>query len=232
MTALPTSDLMPPREPPPELHSGDRMSREEFHRIYERMPEDFKAELIGGIVYVASPLRRRHGNRHLLLGSLLAAYEARTTGVEAGDNVTILLGDEEEPQPDLYVRILPAHGGQSRTTDDDYLDGAPELVIEITHSTYAIDLHHKKDDYARHGVREYVVWTLADDRLHWFDLRNNTPLSTEADGVLRLRTFPGLWIDGPALFARDYDRLMGTLQQGLATPEHAEFVARLAAAKK
>ena len=45
----------------PQLHSGDRLSREEFHRIYEQMPEDFKAELIGGIVYVASPMRLPHG---------------------------------------------------------------------------------------------------------------------------------------------------------------------------
>ena len=75
-----------------ELHNGDRMTQPEFHRIYEQMPEDFRAELIGGIVYVASPLRISHGNNHMPLSSLFFAYESDTPGVQSGDNVTIILG--------------------------------------------------------------------------------------------------------------------------------------------
>jgi Uma2 family endonuclease len=230
MTAV-SKPVAPAREAAPELQSGDRMTREEFHRIYKRMPKDFKAELVGGIVYVASPLRIRHGNRHGFLGSVLVAYEANTPGVEMGDNTTVLLSDEGEPQPDLHLRILPEHGGRSRTTKDDYLAGPPELIIEVAHASRALDLHAKKDDYRRGGVFEYIVWTLADDRLHWFDLTGNRDLAADADGVLRVRVFPGLWIDSGALFAKDYNKLMATLQQGLATPEHAAFVERLARAK-
>ena len=228
MTAQPK--LAPPPEPerdPPQLHSGDRMTRLEFHRIYEQMPEDFKAELVGGIVYVASPLRRRHGTSHPLVSAVLMAYEGRTPGVETGDNTTILLGDDGEPQPDLYLRVLPEHGGQSKTTDDDYVEGAPELIVEVAHSSQAFDLHFKKNDYSRYGVIEYVVWTLADNRFHWFDLRAGRQMAPEGDGVLRVRAFPGLWIDGPALASRDYNRMMATLEQGLATPEHAAFVEQL-----
>src|SRR5437870_4275574 len=127
-----------------ELHTGDRMTREEFHRIYQQMPEGFKAELIGGIVYVASLLKRRHGTNHLPLGTLLFTYQGHTPGVECGDNTTILLGEEGEPQPDLYLRILPEFAGQSRTTPDDFVLGAPELLAEIAHSRRAIDLHGKK----------------------------------------------------------------------------------------
>jgi Uma2 family endonuclease len=147
--------------------------------------------------------------------------------VEVADNTTVLLGDEGEPQPDLYLRILPEHGGQSRTTEDDYVEGAPELLIEIAHSSRAIDLYAKKVDYARYGVREYIVWTVADDRFHWFDLPAGRQHSPGPDGVLRVRTFPGLWVDTLALVAKDYNRLMATLQQGLATPDHAAFVERL-----
>jgi Uma2 family endonuclease len=226
MTAVPKP--MPVPEPDvPELHSGDRMTRADFHRIYEQMPEDFRAELVEGTVYVASPLRRRHGTRHPAMSTLLFAYQGNTPGVETGDNTTVLLGDEGEPQPDLYLRVRPENGGQSTTTDDDYVDGAPELVIELAHSTRAIDLHGKKRDYARYGVREYVVWTLADHRFHWFDLPAGQQLQPDADGVLQLRTFPGLWIDAPAVIAEDYNRMMATLQQGLATPEHAAFVEQL-----
>src|SRR2546425_8787214 len=107
----------------PDLHSGDRMTADEFMRIYEQMPEDFKAELIGGIVYVASPLRRRHGTAHPAWGTLFFAYQGNTPGVECGDNTTIILGEEGVPQPDLYLRILPDYGGQSQTTAGDYVAG-------------------------------------------------------------------------------------------------------------
>jgi Uma2 family endonuclease len=216
---------------PPELHSGDRLSREEFHRIYEQMPESFKAELVGGIVYVASPLRIPHATNHPFLSALLLAYSVRTPGVQVGDNATVLLGDEGEPQPDLFLRILPESGGQSRTTEDEYVDGAPELVVEIAHSSRALDLHGKKEDYAKYGVREYVVWSLADFRLDWFDLAGGQALLAGTDGILRIHSFPGLWIDAFALGAQQYDRMMATLQQGLDTPEHAAFVEQLARAK-
>src|SRR5438105_47337 len=114
-----------PPQPVMELHSGDRMTREEFHEIYSRMPESFKAELIGGIVYVASPLRLPHSTRHPFLSAVFTAYAGNTTGVEVADNATVLLGDTAEPQPDLFLRILPEHGGQSRTSSDEYADGPP-----------------------------------------------------------------------------------------------------------
>jgi Uma2 family endonuclease len=215
-----------------ELRTGDRMTREEFHRVYQQMPADVGAELIGGMVYVTPPIALRHGTNHLPLGSLFFAYEASTPGVESGDNTTILLGDEGEPQPDLYLRILPEFGGQSRTTEDDYVAGAPELVAEIAHSSRSIDLHAKRDDYTRYGVQEYLVLSLRERQLRRFDLRSREEVPPELDGIMRLRTFPGLWVDADALLAKDHARLMATLQRGLATPEHREFVERLAAARK
>jgi len=214
----------------PELHSGDHMSQAEFHRIYEQMPEDFRAELIGGIVYVASPLKVPHSKYHLPLGSLLFHYESATPGVEAGDNATIILGKKNEPQPDNYLRILPEFGGQSRTRKK-YVVGAPELLAEIAHSSRSIDLHRKKDEYARHGVLEYLVLCVGEQQLRWFDLWRDHEYSPDADGVARIRCFPGLWIQIEALMARNAQRLMATLSQGLGSPDHAEFVRQLAARK-
>lgn len=212
-----------------ELQSGDRMTREEFHRAYEQMPEDFRAELIGGVVYVASPLRRPHAVHHINLGALFVGYAEHTPGVEAGDNATILLGNESEPQPDLYLRILPEWGGQSRTSTDEYIEGAPELLAEVAHSSRALDLHAKREDYRRCGVLEYLVLIVGEQRLRWFDLRQGDELSLDADAIVRARTFPGLWIQVEALLARDLARLRATLEQGLATREHADFLVRLAA---
>ncbi|HEY2587106.1 MAG TPA: Uma2 family endonuclease [Tepidisphaeraceae bacterium] len=215
----------------PELHSGDRMTREEFHRIYEQMPENFKAELIGGIVYVASPLKLPHGRNHLPLATLIYLYKAGTPGVDAGDNATVELGDEDEPQPDLFVRILPEYGGQSGTSPDEYVAGAPELIVEIAHSSRSIDLHRKRESYERHGVLEYLVFSIKDRQFRWFDLRGGQELSPDPDGVIRVRTFPGLWIDVAAVLADDATKLVNVLNQGLASPEHVAFVNRLAAAR-
>ena len=214
-----------------ELHTGDRMTQPEFHRICEQMPESFSAELIGGIVYVASPLKIQHGNNHLSLGSLLFYYESATLGVQSGDNVTVILGEEGEPQPDVFLRILPEFGGRTRT-ENDYVVGGPELAAEIANSSRSIDLHAKKVDYARYGVLEYLVLCLRERQLRWFDLRANQELSADADGVMRIRSFPGLWINVAALLARNARRMLATLDEGLATPEHAAFVRKLARREK
>lgn len=177
-----------------ELRSGDHMTQQEFHRVYETMPEDFKAELIGGIVYVTPPTSYSHGKHHLMLGAVLCAYEASTPGAEAGDNTTVILSENSEPQPDLFLRISPDCGGQSRTNQDDYVLGPPELAAEISYSTYALDLHSKKKVYAQYGVLEYLVLSLKEGQLRWFDLREDKELTVDGDGVCRVRTFPGLWI--------------------------------------
>ncbi|MCH8828943.1 MAG: Uma2 family endonuclease [Planctomycetes bacterium] len=210
-----------------ELHNGDHLSREEFHRIYEQMPENFRAELIGGIVYVASPMRSPHGRYHTSLAGVSFLYLLKTPGVDIADNATVLLSDENEPQPDLSMFILPEFGGHTRLTDDDYLAGPPELIAEIAHSSWAIDLHAKRAEYARHGVLEYLVLNLKDERVHWFDLTADRELQPDADGIIRVKTFPGLWIDTAALMKRDHNRLAQTLAAGTSSPQHAEFVQHL-----
>jgi Uma2 family endonuclease len=220
------------REPVDELRSGDHLTQQEFHRIYEKMPPDFKAELIGGIVYVTPPTSYSHGQHHLTLGAILCAYEASTPGAQAGDNTTIILSEDSEPQPDLFLRISPECGGQSRTNEEDYVLGPPELAVEISYSTHALDLHSKRKVYARYGILEYLVLSLKEGQLRWFDLRNDKELTLDADGICRVCVFPGLWIHAEGLLQRNYQQLMATLQQGLQTREHAEFVTQLAAKKK
>jgi hypothetical protein len=66
--------------------------------------------------------------------------------------------------------------------------------------------------------------------LRWFDLANGQERQPDPDGVIRVAQFPGLWIDTAALAARDFGRLAAVLQKGLAAPDHAAFVDKLAAA--
>jgi len=210
------------------MRAGDRMSQAEFHRLYEETPEDFRAELIGGIVHVTSRVEIAHGSNHVALSTLFFACESATLGVQSGANATVILGNDAEPQPDHFLRILPEYGGQSRTVDE-YVAGAPELLSEIARSSRSLDLHGKKDDYSRYGVLEYLVLCVRERQLRWFDLRAGQELSPDADGVIRIRCFPGLWIHVEAVLARDARRMLATLERGLASPEHAEFVRGLAA---
>src|SRR5579859_658476 len=94
-----TKKTLPP--PTPLLENGDRMTQPEFHRRYESYPEDAKVELVEGVVYMASPLRRAHAKYHVQLAKLFGLYEDKTSGVELLDNATTILGEESEPQPDL-----------------------------------------------------------------------------------------------------------------------------------
>jgi Uma2 family endonuclease len=216
----------------PQLHcdplcNGDHLSQAEFHRRYLACHADVKFELIGGTVYTASPLRREHARRHVQLSSILERYESKTPGVELLDNVTTILGEESEPQPDLALRVLSAYGGQSRETKDDYVEGPPDLVVEIAQSTRAIDMHQKRRDYQRAGVREYLVLCVEEPQLHWFRFRPGGRLTSDAEGVYRSGVFPGLWIHGPALLARERTPMLAVLRQGLASDEHAALVRRL-----
>jgi Uma2 family endonuclease len=220
----------PPDLPP--LENGDRMTQAEFHRRYQAYPEDVKFELIGGTVYMASPLRWPHATYHEELGFAPGLYRRATPGVELGYDATTILGEESEPRPDLALRILADWGGQSRMNEDKYVEGPPELLAEIASSSRAIDLNQKREDYERAGVLEYLVLSLEEEQLHWFDFASGRSIAAGRQGISRSRAFPGLWLDGQALLARDSARTLEVMHQGLASREHAAFVKRLQTAHR
>src|SRR5262249_41663194 len=155
----------------PPLENGDHLDQRTFHERYEAMPEGFKAELIGGIVYVASPLKPKHGLPHAFLMHWLGFYEDETPGVQAMDNTTTIMGEESEPQPDASLVILPACGGQTRQDKAGNLIGSPEWLGEIASTTESLDLHGKKGDYEKAGVKEYLVAALRQQTVLWLVLR-------------------------------------------------------------
>ncbi|MFN4259992.1 MAG: Uma2 family endonuclease [Gemmataceae bacterium] len=220
----------PPVSTPLILEPGDKLTRAEFERRYEAMPQLKKAELIEGVVYMPSPVRHhRHSRPHFQLITWMGTYEAATPGVQGGDNGTTRLDLDNEPQPDAYLLIDPACGGQARISEDDYVENAPELVAEVASSSASFDLHTKLNVYRRNGVREYLVWRVLDQQIDWFVLESGQyrPLNADAEGVLRSEHFPGLWLDAAALPRGDMLQVLAVVQQGLASPEHAAFVQRL-----
>ncbi len=215
----------------PALCAGDRLTRDEFERRYMAMPHLKKAELIEGVVYVGSPVRQvQHGRPEHMLVRWLGYYEDLTPGLDVGGNVTVRLDLDNEPQPDLLLRLPARVGGHSHTSADGYLEGPPELVIEVAASSVSYDLHQKLHTYRRNGVQEYLVHRVDDGEVDWFWLEGGQYVrqQPDADGLLRSRVFSGLWLDVPALLRAEAATVKAAVERGCATPEHAAFAARLA----
>jgi hypothetical protein len=213
----------------PPLEAGQRLDRATFHARYEAMPPDTRAELIEGIVYMPSPISRDHMGRQQTVLYWLGHYRRFTPGVWGGGSASVFLDERNEVQPDALLLIPPEYGGRTRDQGG-YLANAPELIVEIARSSRAVDLGPKFRVYERAGALEYLVVALDPDEVRWFTRREDrlAPIAPGNDGLILSEVFPGLWLDPVALFKNDLNRLIAVLEEGLASPEHAAFVALLA----
>jgi Uma2 family endonuclease len=219
-------------EPPPGLRDGDRLDAGEFHRRYLAMPFVKNAQLIDGVVQMASPVGiENHSLPHGDIMTWLGAYRFGLPGVMLGDNGTFRVDDENEPQPDAMLLLAGESGGNTWIDEHDFLRGSPELIVEIAGSSARLDAGAKRDLYERIGVREYLLWRVPEQRIDWWRLADGRflPLNPDEQGILRSAVFPGLWLNVPALIAGRMDLVKTTLDAGLAGAEHLAFAHRLRA---
>jgi hypothetical protein len=218
----------------PALENGDHLSLEEFERRYNAMPAEVRAELIEGRVFMAPAVSLNgHGTPHFYFTGALCSYALATPGVLGSNDSSIRLDIRNMPQPDVFLYIHPSCGGQAKVADDDYLAGAPEFVAEIAATPATYDLHEKLAVYARHGVREYLVWRTYDNAVDYFTLGNGGYTRLDmTEGVYRSRVLPGLWLRPEAIIEWNWPVVLQTIQQGVASPEHADFLSKLQAAQK
>jgi len=212
------------------LKPGERLTRDEFERRYDATPHLKKAELIEGVVYMPPPVRFDiHAEPHADMMIWLGAYRVSTPGVRLGDNATVLLDRNNEPQPDALLWIDESLEGNSFLNEKGYIEGAPELIVEIAGTSADYDLNEKLEAYRRNGVREYVVWRTQDKGLDWFQLVEGeyVPLVPNAEGIIESQVFPGLRLAVGALLKGELASVLAELQKGLSTVEHVEFVERL-----
>jgi Uma2 family endonuclease len=189
---------------PLPIESGDRLTRVEFHRRYCAHSEIKKAELVEGVVYVGSPVRAAaHGIPHSRIIFWLGHYRVRHSDVEVADNVTVYLDGDNELQPDACLWRAAPDG--PRITNDGYLEGPPQLVVEVAASSASYDLHDKLRAYRRNGVIEYLVWRVLETAFDWFRLREGEYVRVEPDanGVIESSVFPGLRLQVAKLLADD-----------------------------
>jgi Uma2 family endonuclease len=194
------------------------------------MPQVRKAELIEGVVYMPSPVRVQHAYHHGLVATWMGTYQAATPGVQMLIQPSIRLDLDNEPQPDVILRRTK--GGSSSISADNYVEGSPELVVEIASSSVSIDLHRKLNVYRRNGVQKYLVWEVDEPSLTWFNLQKGQyyPLDQDEEDIICSQVFPGLWIKTSALLTQDLALVLRTLYRGLESADHRDFVVSLSTA--
>jgi len=224
---------------PPLLYAGQRLDRDEFYRRIEDWEQSGKSlrriERLEGVVYMSAAIRTpQHGIPHAIIMTWLGTYAALTPGLDPIGPATLRIDDDNDPESDAILRIRPEFGGQSEIDSQGYIDGAPELLVEVTASTTERDLQTKFEIYRRNGVLEYLVWETIAEEFHWFVLENGEyhRLLPDENQQLRSRVFPGLWLDVPAVLGGKLAQVLDVVQHGLATEEHREFVAQLAAKQR
>lgn len=178
---------------------------------------------------MGSPVSITHAQPDAIVISWLTVYAAQTPATQALANVTVILDSENTVQPDSLLRLLPARNGRTQETEAKLLSGPPELVVEIAASSASIDAHKKLAAYQRSGVAEYLLWRVDEERFDWLHLEDEQYVAAQPDaaGILRSRVFPGLQVSVAALLAGDSAAVLASLQEGLASPAHADFVRSL-----
>lgn len=206
------------------LLPGDRLTLRQFLRRWQDHPEIKRAELLGGIVYMPSPVGVEHSEMENIVATWLGNYRLSTPGCTAGNNATTIL-KKNSPQPDVFLRLLPEAGGGTNYQKK-LLKGPPEFVAEICASSASYDLHQKYDIYENAGVKEYLAVLMYESEIRWHRLEGDEYVLEKPDrkGIYQSIIFPGLWLNGPALLKGDIARVMATLQEGLGSEEHARFV--------
>ncbi len=196
------------------------------------MPELKRAELLAGVVFLTPLVEHSHSCVHGEMCAWLWLYQESTSGCDSGVKCTWVMGSNDVPQPDVFLRILPEYGGQSYV-ERNYATGAPELIVEVSWSSVSRDLGVKLDLYCRAGVREYLTVLLETRQVMWRQLSRGRyrEIAPDDDGLLRSRVFPGLWLD-PAVLWNPKQSVRTAVEQGIRSPEHAAFVKRLAARKR
>lgn len=225
MTAL----LTRPRETtqkltPTRLNNGDRLSMAEFKRLYEASPHIRRAELIEGVVYVASPVFLPHARAQANAITWLGNYQVKTPHTIVTGEQSVELDIDNGVQPDALLWIegdIDEEGG--------LVVGSPTLVVEVAASTRSYDLGIKKRVYRRNKVKEYLVFAALEEEIHWFYWDDGIYKEIEPDekGIYQSRVFGGLWLEGEAFWKRDMAQVLKVLGEGMESAEHAQFIKTL-----
>lgn len=178
---------------------------------------DRKADLIDGVIYMASPENTEAADLYGWLFRIIGDYvEEQGLGKIYGSRVAFKLAEDQSPEPDIafvstarLTNVRPGH-----------VQGPPDLAIEIVSpDSIERDYVKKREQYRTAGVREY--WIIDEITHSVLLLRLSARGSYRAvkpvKGVLHSQALPGFWLRTNWLWQGPRPKVLDVLKQLLGT---------------
>jgi Uma2 family endonuclease len=161
------------------------------------IPDGQKADLIDGVIYVASPDSRRANELSGLLLSLMQMYDSakKLGGKVYVARFAFQLSEIDAPEPDVaYVTRKRLH-----LVEEGRMDGGPDVAVEIvTRDSVERDYIKKRRKYQEAGVREYWIIDAVKRKTLFLRLGSDgtyRAVRLESKRIFRSRVIPGFWLD-------------------------------------
>ena len=177
-----------------------------------------KADLIDGVIYMASPDTRISNTLGGFIYQLIEGYiTARNIdGFTFISRFACKINELRAPEPDVgYVR--PEHGHR---VHDRHMEGGPDIAVEIvSRDSKSRDYSEKRQLYESAGVTEYWIVDPIQRRVEFLRLTDGgyEPVPLEDNRIFRTVVIPGFWLDVEWLLARQVPRGYVCLKKILAT---------------
>jgi Uma2 family endonuclease len=193
----------------------DLVTVEQFRRLVE---DGQKADLIDGVIYMASPASLRSNELTGFVESLLRYFVAAR---DLGGRVFVTrfafeVNEYRSPEPDVaYVRPERAH-----LLTDSGMQGGPDIAVEVvSRDSRTRDYGEKKSLYEDAGVAEYWIIDPLQRRVEFHILRSGRYelAALEANRIFRSTVIPGFWIDVNWILADPLPNGYRCLQEVLAS---------------
>jgi Uma2 family endonuclease len=166
----------------------------EFLQLPE--PEGERMELIGGEVVTMGYGKAPHEIVKKNLVRILVVWLAQNPIGELFAETMFQLDDYNSLIPDLSV-VFPGHVAPGTT---DWLQGAPEIAIEVVSSETAARLERKIDLYLTHGSKS--VWAVFPEHrvVRIFDAANRSTKFEQSQTLEDPNVLPGFSVAVSAIF--------------------------------
>jgi Uma2 family endonuclease len=188
------------------------------YETYRALVEDGqKADLIDGVIYMASPEKKVHNSLNLFIAHLIDGYTAARNieGCTFISRFSCKISEFRAPEPDVgYVRPERVHLVQER-----HMLGGPDIAVEIvSRDSRSRDYGEKCELYQDAGVAEYWIIDPLKGRAEFLGLKDGIyeRLPLEAKRIFRCGVIPGFWLDVEWLYEKPLPRAYHCLQQVLA----------------
>ncbi len=199
------------------MRTATRKGRVTFEDFCFLVKEDQKADLIDGVIYMASPENTDANSLFMWFGGLMDLYaEERELGKVFGQKVTLRLDDRNGPEPD----ILFVANNRLHLIRWGHIDGPADLAVEIvTPESIDRDYVKKREQYERAGIQEYWIIDEQEEKVTVFRLDRNGKYREvkPRDGKYHSKVLVGFWIRPEWLWQRPLPKKLKVLHEVLAT---------------